>query len=195
MPTKPRWHPKLARIRRELIALVDQPDVDRATIERMFGIRARQANNIMRSFDGRKTGHRDHIDRLQLIERLDELAAPKGVASAATKQKRTVIASYNALLRRERPRRIAPPPPPPEPTLLPSGVAITAPGEMAIKFSTPEELLSAIMAMAESANKDFAGFEMSLEYRTSRSLVCTYQNDNSVPAPVPEAAAAPIEEA
>jgi hypothetical protein len=35
---------------------------------------------------------------------------------------------------------------------------------MAIAFASPEELLGAILAMAESAPSDFAGFETSLDF-------------------------------
>jgi hypothetical protein len=174
--------------------MTEVPFVDRAAIERLFGVRARQANNLMRSFDGYKTGQSMLVNRVDLVERLDELAAPRGVASAETKRKVTVIAAIDALHRNNRPRRIAPSPPRPEPASLPSGVSITSPGEMAIVFSSPEELLSAIMAMAQSATKNFAGFETSLESPLSRSCVCTAGNDNPTPAPDPETAAAHPEE-
>jgi hypothetical protein len=50
-----RWHADLARIRSE-IAEMDALFLDRRAIEKLFGLRACQANHLMRAFDGYRVG-------------------------------------------------------------------------------------------------------------------------------------------
>ena len=44
MPARPRWHAKLDDIRQSLTDM-DAPVIDRPTIEQLFGVGRRQANN------------------------------------------------------------------------------------------------------------------------------------------------------
>jgi hypothetical protein len=164
MPAKPSWHAHLPKIRRELTAL-ELPFVDRGAIQTLFGIRRRQANYLMRALGGYQIGRSAVVDRQELLLRLDEMAANRGIAQAESRRKASVLETLDKLRRQAaRPRRIVPPPPLPRAAAssLPAGIAIASPGELAIRFSSPEELLGRILGLVQSASKDFAGFATSL---------------------------------
>ena len=172
MPAKPSWHANLPKIRRDLTAM-NLPFVDRAAIERLFGIRRRQANYLMRGLGGYKIGPSAVIDRQELLLRLEQMAGRRGIATAETRRKSSVVEALEALKHQARPRRVTPPPPRVASTSLPAGISIARPGELTIQFSSPEELLGRILALVQSASKDFAGFASGLEPPSPRSCVCT----------------------
>ena len=77
MPAKPRWHAELDRIRASVAAL-PSPFVDRRTVEKLFGLGARQANNLMRSLGGYRIGPSAVVSREDLLLKLDDLAGRRG---------------------------------------------------------------------------------------------------------------------
>jgi hypothetical protein len=158
MPSKPRWHADLPQIRRTIAAMTATPFLDRPAIERLFGVRARQANYLMRGLGGYKTGTSSVVNREDLLLKLDQMAAPRGVPSAEMQRKTRVVETLDALKRNVRPRRICPPPPRLTTDPLPPGARISAPGELTILFSSPDDLLGRIMFLLQSANSDFASF-------------------------------------
>jgi hypothetical protein len=165
MPARPRWHSKLDDIRQSLTDM-DVPVIDRPTIEQLFGVGRRQANNLIRIHHGYQVGTSKVVARDKLLAGLEKMGAHRGVATAETTRKSRLIEALEAIQRRPRPRRIVlPPPPPPRPasTSLPPGFTVSAPGELRLQFSTPEELLGRIQSLLEAAVKDFASFELSLE--------------------------------
>jgi hypothetical protein len=171
MPATPSWHSQIVSIRRTLLAMTATPWLDRPAIERLFGLRARQANYLMRALPGRRLGSAVVVDREALLLHLDELAAPRGVARAATQRKASVLETLAALKREGRPRPILPPSAPPPATArtpLPAGVRIVAPGELAIAYASPEELLGRILGLAQAASANFAAFVQSLEFVPGR---------------------------
>jgi hypothetical protein len=164
MPARPRWHAKLDDIRQSLTDM-DVPVIDRPTIEQLFGVGRRQANNLIRIHHGYQVGTSKVVARDKLLAGLERMGAHRGVATAETTRKSRLIEALEAIQRRPRPRRIVPPPPPPRQgsTSLPPGFTVSAPGELRLQFSTPEELLGRIQSLLEAAVKDFASFELCLE--------------------------------
>jgi len=165
MPARPRWHAKLDDIRQSLTGM-DVPVIDRPTIELLFGVGRRQANNLIRIHHGYQVGTSKVVARDKLLSGLEKMGAHRGVATAETTRKSRLIEALEAIQRRPRPRRIVlPPPPPPRQgsTSLPPGFTVAAPGELRLQFSTPEELLGRIQSLLEAAVKDFASFELNLE--------------------------------
>jgi hypothetical protein len=163
MPAKPRWHADVANIRRTVTSMTATPFLDRPAIERLFRVRSRQANYLMRGLGGYKTGTSSWVSREDLLLKLDQMAAPRGVPSAETERKSKVIDNLNKL-RLERPRRISAPPPRRSADPLPTGVSISSPGELTIRFTSPEDLLTCILGLAKSATSDFAAFAAGLEH-------------------------------
>jgi len=173
MPAQPRWLADLPKIRRTITAMTATPFLDRLAIERLFGVKSRQANYLMRSLGGYRIGPASVVDRDQLLHQLERMATPRGVSSAATERKARVIERLDALAREARPRRILAPPPRRPSDPLPPGIRLSAPGEIAIRFASPEELLGLILALAQSASTDFAAFAVSLIDSPTRNCVCT----------------------
>ena len=176
MPAKPSWHANIPAIRRSLTAMTATPFLDRAAIERLFGVRSRQANYLMRGLGGYMTGTSSVVSREDLLLKLDQMAAPRGIPSAEAERKTRVLETLDALRSTARPRRIAPPPTRLNSEPLPPGARISAPGELTMLFSSPDDLLGRIMFLLQSANSDFASFANALD--PPRSGVCT---DGSLP--------------
>ena len=179
MPATPGWHAHLPTIRRTLAAMTATPLLDRPAIERLFGLRARQANYLMRGVAGQRLGTAVVIEREALLAHLDALAEPRGLARAAASspvaRKASVLEAIDELRRAQLPRRVSPPPPPPagaNPS-LPAGVRVSAPGELTLAFASPEELLGRILGLTQAAATNFAGFAASLEFDPPRNGVCT----------------------
>ena len=77
MPAKPRWHADLETIRAAAASL-PAPFLDRQTFERLFGLRRRQAQNLMSILGGYRAGASVLIGREELLAKLDELAQLRG---------------------------------------------------------------------------------------------------------------------
>lgn len=162
MPARPRWHADLRKIHHTVSAL-SAPFLDRPTVERLFGVKARQANNLMRGLGGYRIGPATVISREDLLLQLDKLAGPRGYAAEATRKSR-VVEELDVLRTASRPRRVAPAPRPSHRSSLPAGVSILVPGQMTILFSSPEDLLTHILGLAQSASTNFAAFAAALDY-------------------------------
>ncbi len=59
---------------------LDVPVVDRAAVERMFGMRRRRAIELMGRFGGYRSGNAILLDRLGLIWQLEAMSAGEDVA-------------------------------------------------------------------------------------------------------------------
>src|SRR5271166_1324763 len=128
MPARPRWHAKLDDIRQSLTDM-DVPVIDRPTIEQLFGVGRRQANNLIRIHHGYQLGASKVVARDKLLAGLEKMGAHRGVATAETTRKSRLIEALEAIQRRPRPRRIVLPPPlPPRPasTSLPPGFTVSS---------------------------------------------------------------------
>jgi hypothetical protein len=160
MPAKPRWHADLNKIRAS-IASLPSPFLDRLAIEQLFGVKTRQANNLMRGLGGYRIGPAAVVGREDLLLKLDQMAGPRGYA-AQIERKSRVVEALDALRSEARPRRVSPPPPHRPNSPLPAGTRISAPGVLTISFTTPEDLLGRVMGLAQSAAADFTAFEAGL---------------------------------
>jgi hypothetical protein len=192
MPATPRWHADLGKIRLA-VAQMTAPFLDRRAIEKLFGLRARQANKLMASLDGYRVGPSVVVSREQLLKKLDPKPdppaktdpdseagpAPKGkktarpvlpplkVSRAARVRKARVVEELDALRGRRRPRTVAAPPTRMAGASLPPGVEVASAGELRIGFETPEDLLGRILGLAQAAAGDFAAFAAALEYQAA----------------------------
>lgn len=162
MPATPRWQANIVRIR-ESIASLSAPFLDRKTVERIFGIKARQANYLMRGLGGYKVGPASVISREDLLQQLDKMSGPRGYA-AEVRRKSHVIEELDSLRISARPRRVSVPPRAATRSSLPAGVTILSPGQLSISFKSPEDLLSSILGLAQSASANFAAFASALDF-------------------------------
>src|ERR1051325_10577840 len=97
VPAKPRWWLHIPEIRTMLVE-AEVPVVDRAAVERLFGLQRRQAIELMHRFGGYQAGRTFLIGREQLIEALDAIAASGEYQHEAARRDR-LVASVDALRR------------------------------------------------------------------------------------------------
>jgi hypothetical protein len=160
MPAKPEWLLRLPEIRAEL-ERVAVPIVDRAGIERIFGLKRRRAIELMHEFGGYQTGRTFLLDRARLLEVLQSLELREDYSVEKRRRERlqdVVEASREHLIstRVRIPVRAAAV----RPSLdrLAPGVLLM-PGMLSIEFRHPVELLEKLYGLAQAISHDFEKFE------------------------------------
>ncbi len=160
MPAKPEWLLRLPEIREELEHLA-VPIVDRAGIERIFGVKRRRAIELMHQFGGYQTGRTFLLDRARFLEALQSLESKEDYSAEKGRRERlgdVVEASREHLIsmRVRIPVRAAAA----RPSLdrLAPGV-ILLPGVLSIEFRHPVELLEKLYGLAQAITHDFEKFE------------------------------------
>jgi hypothetical protein len=171
MPAKALW---LLHVP-EIIAMLetfDVPVVDRAIIERLFGLRRRRAIELLHRFGGYKAGRTFLVDRHLLIEHLRRLA--DGEEFQQERQRKERLGHTVDQLRRHQTaarvkisvqpdvfsRKLAE---------LSAGVAL-GPGHLHIEFSGTEDLLSKLYELSQAASNDFDRFRAAAEPIESASV-------------------------
>jgi hypothetical protein len=160
MPAKPEWLLRLPEIRAELEHL-GVPVVDRAGIERIFGLRRRRAIELMHQFGGYQAGRTFLLDRTRLLEALEAVKSREDYSVEKRRRERlgdVVEASrehliamrvripVRAMAARASLDRLAP------------GVLLM-PGMLSIEFRHPIELLEKLYGLAQAISHDFERFE------------------------------------
>jgi hypothetical protein len=148
---------RLPQIRAQLEEL-DSPALDRAMIEELFEISRRSAIRLMASLGKPEPGKAMLVRRSRLLAMLDDLLATRPVQGEIAR-KRELREKLAALEREAQPRTTSitlSPINPREP--WPAGVTLDAPGALTIRFSSPEELLGAVLALAEDAAGNYESF-------------------------------------
>src|ERR1039457_3102156 len=160
MPAKPEWLLRLPDIRAELEHL-DVPVVDRAGIERIFGLKRRRAIELLHQFGGYQAGRTFLLDRARLLEALKSLESREDYTAEKRRRERlrdVVEASREHLIStrvripvraaaaRASLDRLAP------------GVLLL-PGILSIEFRHPIELLEKLYGLAQALTHDFEKFE------------------------------------
>ena len=160
MPAKPEWLLRLPDIRAQLEYL-DAPVVDRAVIERIFGLKRRRAIELLHQFGGYQAGRTFLLDRTRLLEALQALESREGYSAEKRRRERLgdVLEASREHLIAMRVRipvrataakasldRLAP------------GVLLL-PGMLTIEFRHPIELLEKLYGLAQAIGHDFERFE------------------------------------
>ena len=160
MPAKPEWLLRLPEIRAELEHL-DVPVVDRAGVERIFGLKRRRAIELLHQFGGYQAGRTFLLDRARLLEALQSLESGEDYTAEKRRRERLgdVVEASREHLISTRVRipvraaaawasldRLAP------------GVLLM-PGMLSIEFRHPVELLEKLYGLALAISHDFEKFE------------------------------------
>ena len=160
MPAKPEWLLRLPEIRAELEHL-GVPVVDRAGIERIFGLRRRRAIELMHQFGGYQAGRTFLLDRTRLLEALQSQESREDYSFEKRRRERLgdvmEASREHLILTRVRiPVRAAAV----RPSLdrLAPGVLLM-PGMLSIEFWHPIELLEKLYGLAQAIGHDFERFE------------------------------------
>jgi hypothetical protein len=164
MPAKPLWLLQIPEIV-SLLETFDVPVVDRAIIERLFGLRRRRAIELLHRFGGYQAGRTFLVDRRLLIEHLRSLADGEEFQRESRRKKRLGDTVDQFRLQQTAARvRIPVPPDVCSRKLadLSPGVALDA-GHLHIVFSDAEDLLGKLFELAQAASNDFDRFRTASE--------------------------------
>ncbi len=152
MPRKAEWPNRLDEALRQLRALT-APTIDRAGVEQLLGVSPRQALRILRRFSSRLVGKNLAIGRTELIAHLESFRAGEPVQQERRRLSR-VAEEIERLRHRVQAKNIAVPiEQGGEFGLLPEGLRL-APGRLEITFSTGEDLLGKLLALAQAVAAD-----------------------------------------
>ncbi len=160
MPDKPIWYGRLKGVVAELRQL-PLPWIDRQTLQNLLGVGRRRAQQILQPCVTRQIGASGVADREELIAYLERLARSEAgyyerrrrqkVAEALEEMRRQMLARPAVLV--EAPTAVVNQ----ELATLPEGVAVSC-GSIRISFSTPEEALQKLLALAMAIGNDLDEF-------------------------------------
>jgi hypothetical protein len=157
---KPSWWLHIQEIR-SMLADVRLPVIDRAAVEQLFGLRRRQAIELMNRFGGYQAGRTLLIGRDQLIAQLDAIAAGDDFQQETARRER-LAATVESVRRTRESESVRIPISPAifatRMATLGAGVQLR-PGKLEIEFAGPEDLLRKLFALAQAVANDYAGFE------------------------------------
>jgi hypothetical protein len=161
MPEQPSWIDRLPEITRLLQAPDAPPFLDRPAIERLFGLRRRQAIAWMRRFGGYQVGKTFLVDRQVLLAFLED-PLRRHAADLEARRFRSV-GELLACAREERHfRRISIPATRPlfpvDFAGLPAGIDIGQ-RELTIHFEHPQDLLEKLFALSQALANDYETFQ------------------------------------
>ena len=172
MAAKPRWWQHIPEIQRVLTD-VQLPVIDRAAVERLFGLRRRQAIELLNRFGGYQAGRTFVIGRDRLIAQLDAVAAGGEYRQEAGRRERLA----NSIDKIQRTRQS-------EAVRIPISAEVFGsrmqtlgarvqlrPGKLEVEFAGPEDLLRKLFSLAQAVANDYAGFERMAVGGTGREQV------------------------
>jgi hypothetical protein len=158
MPAKPSWLLRIPHIIAALSAL-HVPIVDRATCEKLFGLRRRQTIHLLQSFGGYRAGSVIVLNREDLIRKLQELQKSPAV-EYEHRRKRKIAEEVAGLEASWAAKRIVIEPSRTGRTAtgwLPEGVRFGL-GTLTVEFADVPQLLSRLYDLAQAAARDFDRF-------------------------------------
>ena len=164
MPAKPLWLLHIPEIVSQLETF-DVPVVDRAVVERLFGLRRRQAIELLHRFGGYQAGKTFLIDRRVLIEHLLRVVEGEEFQRESRRKER-LDETIDQLRRHNAAARVRITAPPEVDTRTITGLCdgITLePGHLSIEFAGAEDLLSKLYEFSQAASYDFDRFRAAVE--------------------------------
>src|SRR5579872_831047 len=161
MPAKPTWYGRLDQIVAEVSALA-QPWIDRHMVQEILQVRPRRAQQILQPCLSGKVGNSGVASRESFVEHLKTLASGEDSFYEQRRRQRfaQTITAWSQL-RRQQPQVLIEAPSQitaQEFATLPQGVEL-GPGMLSIRFSTTQEALEKLLALAMAIGRDFGEFE------------------------------------
>ena len=158
MPAQPSWLVRIPAILECLRDPATAPFLDRPAVERLFGVRRRQAIRLMGGCRGYQVGRTFLVDRQAVIEFLEE-AERSGSGEQARARKQRVMAFINEGANQAAARQVQiPRPAGPSHSGLPAGISLSGAGRIEITYGSAEELLSRVAELVTAATRDFGSF-------------------------------------
>jgi hypothetical protein len=175
VPDKPTWFGRLDHVIEELAGL-RWPWVDRETLQSLLRVGPRRAQQILRPCVTRQIGANGVADREELIAHLKRLAAGEevhyerrrrqrlaraldGLRQSALMQPKVLVEAPTTMLNQEF-------------AGLPEGVSVS-PGAISITFSSPNEALQRLLALAMAIGNDFSEFERMAGAESTGAIITT----------------------
>jgi hypothetical protein len=168
MPKLPLWYLRLPEILTQLRVPGAPPFLDRPAVEKLFGLRRRQAIRLLATARGYQVGKTFLVERQALIEFL-ESREKSGAAPQARARKRSVAAALNEVTNYAAAQSVHVPARADlfrRPSNLPAAVELVAPGKLQISYRSAEDLLAQLVELAIAATNDFPGFRKLYEGRS-----------------------------
>jgi hypothetical protein len=168
MPAQPSWHIRVPEIRAALLSPASPPFLDRPAVEKLFGLRRRQAIRILTACGGYQVGKTFLISRDGLLSYLEDVTAT-GAVDRIRKRKLRISTALNEVAHqavaqqtqiRTRPDLLRG-----GPGDLPAAIELVGPGKILITFHGATDLLSRIAELAAAATNDFPRFRKLFEGR------------------------------
>jgi len=170
MPAKAPWLLQIPHII-SMLETFEVPVVDRAIIERLFGLRRRRAIELLHRFGGYQAGRTFLVDRRLLIEHLGRIGDGEEFQRESRRKERLDHA-VDQLRRIHTAARVKISVPPDvfgrKLADLSPGVALEA-GDLHITFSSTEDLLGKLFELSQAASNDFDRFRAAAEPAERRS--------------------------
>jgi hypothetical protein len=167
MPPKPAWYGKIDQVVGELASL-PRPFVDRATVEFLFGVGRRRAQQILAPCISHRIGANGLADRDAFVAHLRRLAEDgEGYYESQRRRKLARILSELHRDRLARPQLLVEAPVQiltQEFDDLPAGVLLE-PGRITVTFDQPPQALEKLLALAMAIGNDFDRFERKVSVR------------------------------
>ena len=168
MPLQPQWLLQLPEIIAELAAM-DSPVIDRAALERLFGVRRRRAIEMIGGFGGYQVGRTFVVDRQNLIAALEQMR--QGGQFRFERHRKEKLTRELERVRRFRAAARVSIPVEKEDLQskaagLPPGVCLEA-GRLTVTFATVEDLLRKLYSLGQAAANDFEAFKTAAEAHTA----------------------------
>jgi hypothetical protein len=161
VPAKPRWFSQLNQVVAEL-ELSPRTFVDRATVEQLLHVGCRRAQQIIAPCVTDRVGSNGLADKATLVTHLRSLAASEDSTYETRRQRR--VANFVQQQRAERLRHPNVLVEAPTEVInqawinLPSGIEL-GPGVITTRFSTPQQGLESLLALAMAIGNDFETFK------------------------------------
>jgi hypothetical protein len=164
LPAIPQWFLRLPDIVEQLRQL-KAPVVDRAGIEKVFGVGRRRALQLLHRFGGFQSAQSFLVERQGLIRRLESIVT--GEAFVFEQARRRRVEEMLETARRQRAAAAVRIPASRESRAAseftaPAGVRLT-PGRLEVDFSRAEDLLGKLYALSQAVANDFEGFRDCVE--------------------------------
>lgn len=161
MPDQPSWLHQLPSI----LAALEHPSapalLDRPAIERLFGLRRRQAIRLLAACGGYRVGSSFVAGRKEVAAFVRRYRT-SGAAAFAAQRKERILDQINEARRHAAGRRVEIPVGSEVFSLafahLPPGIELR-PGRLTISFDEPLELLQKLFAFSQALSNDFAEFQ------------------------------------
>jgi hypothetical protein len=161
VPKLPCWYSRVPEILSGLQAPGAPPLLDRDAVEKLFGVRRRQAIRLLNAASGYQVGKTFIVGREALIHFV-ECVDRTGVTREARARKQRVASALNEVANYAEAQRVEVRPAASalnfRPENLSAAVELVAPGRLQISYRSAEDLLARIVELAASATNDFPAF-------------------------------------